>query len=217
MGNICSTCKMPTCCSKKQDQEQNQYKQNANTDTEIKIEKDNRTKFSLEGLGKGAAIFNGILSSSKNTEPSANQTEDYNNTDLSTYKPGYYSIIPKPINTQCDAETGNETVEIICKPETDPLKAKHSAPIGYYKVNYGFSDKTWEVQDSNSYYNIVHQKVTIRTFNNYDPFVFEVNIFLFFEIFVNKLSSNLFITIGPIKDHQNLDSMILFSTGILMT
>jgi hypothetical protein len=63
---------MPTCCSKKQDQEQNQYKQNPNTDTEIKIEKDNRTKFSLEGLGKGAAIFNGILSSSKNTEPSPN-------------------------------------------------------------------------------------------------------------------------------------------------
>jgi hypothetical protein len=85
MGNELS--KVFTCCEK--------FIKDSGID--IIIEKG--LKFTTEGLGKGAMIFGAVFLSSRNTEPSPHQNEQYVNKDTSTYKPGYYNITPKPIES----------------------------------------------------------------------------------------------------------------------
>lgn len=106
-------------------------------DPRLKMIIEKGVKFTKSGLGKGAMIFGAVFAGSRNKNPSPNQVETYENQDKSTYKPGYYNIRPKPIESHFDKNSGSQTYQVNYSPEVDPLKAKHK-PKNLGGINYGY-------------------------------------------------------------------------------
>jgi hypothetical protein len=72
------------------------------SDPRLKMIIEKGVKFSKSGLGKGASIFAAVFAGSRNKNPSPYQQENYENEDKDTYKPGYYNIVPTPVESHFD-------------------------------------------------------------------------------------------------------------------
>ena len=81
-------------------------------------------KFCKDGLGKLGRIFAKPFSGFKNKKSNPNQLEDYENPDKGSYKPGYYSIVPKQVDQKIGEKEAENLVNVEYAPEVDPLKLK---------------------------------------------------------------------------------------------
>lgn len=144
-------------------------------------------RFTAMGLGKGASIFAAIYAGSRNKRPSPNQIESYQNQNNNVYKPGYYNIQPKPMNSQFGSNSGSANYAIQYEPEVDPNKLKRGTKqLGNF--NYGYNAQGNGFQNENAYDNLIRQRLQSRRNQYFDQNITQVS-FSFSDLCIKKLSN----------------------------
>lgn len=132
-------------------------------------------RFLMAGLGSLGVIFSKSYSGSKNKKPNKNQVEQYKNKDKGTYKPNYYSIQPKAVNSKMDKNQGIKTYDCNYNPDVDPLKLQQqqNRPRPNEVATFGFKGN----MNDEMYEQERQRRIEIQRMKYYDQQILQVIFF----------------------------------------